>query len=135
MTERTEEQKIFHEPIKVVFGGKEFEIEPLVIKESRVWRAKVWEVMVELPKTTKVSSTEPDKFEAALNSMLISTPNTVIDLFFAYAKNLNREEIEGIATETEMAIAWQKVAELAFPLLPGLVKTIAMAAPPKTKPQ
>jgi len=135
MAERTEEQKIFHEPIKVVFGGKEFEVEPLTIKDSRVWRAKVWEVMVELPKTTKVSSAEPDKFEAALKSMLVSTPDTVIDLFFAYAKNLNREEIEGIATETEMAIAWQKVAELAFPLLPGLVKTIGMAAPPKTKPQ
>ena len=135
MAERTEEQKLFHDPIKIVFGCKEFEVKPLVIKESRAWRAKVWKVMVELPKTTKVSSAEPDKFEAAIKSMLVSTPDTVIDLFFDYAKDLNREEIEGIATETEMAIAWQQVAELAFPLLPGLVKTMGMAAPPKTKPQ
>lgn len=131
MQKRTEDQKLFHDPIVVKFGGKEFKVKPLVIKESRPWREEVWKVLVELPKVTKVSSAVPDKFEAAMKSMLISIPDTVVDLFFKYARELNRDEIEGIATDAEMAAAWKQVAELAFPLQQGLMGTMGMMAPPK----
>lgn len=131
MPGRTEEEKILQAPIIVTFGGKDYEVKPLVIKESRAWRQKVWEIMVELPKTTKVSSAEPDKFEAALKSMLVSMPDQIVDLFFDYARDLPREEIEEIATDIEMAKAWQQVAEVAFPLLPGLVRTMRGVVPPR----
>ena len=135
MEKRTEEQKIFHDPIVVKFGGKEFEVNPLVIKDSRAWRKKVWEVIVKLPQTTKVSSAQPDKFEAAMESMLVSIPDTVVDLFFDYARGLDKEEIEGIATDAEMAVAWKQVTEIAFPLMQGLMGTMGMMTPPTKKPQ
>lgn len=135
MAERTEEQKIFHEPIIVIFGGKKFEVDPLVIKESRAWRQKVLEVLTELPKLTKASSDKPEEFNAAIESLLITMPDIVVDLFFSYAKNLPREEIEEIATDSEMATAWQQITELAFPLLQGLVRTMRKMTPPEIKPQ
>ena len=126
--ERTEEQKLAQVPVTVVFGGKEYLIRPLVIKESREWRQKVIKVLTELPQFTKVTSDDPKKFNSALESLLITMPDTVVDLFFSYAKDLNREEIESIATDSEMAIAWDKVVELAFPLLQGLVRTMSKMA-------
>jgi len=53
--------------------------------------------------------------------MLVEMPDKVIDLFFAYAKDLNREEIEAVATDSEMARAFEKVVEMAFPLARSLV--------------
>lgn len=125
---RTEEQKLIQEPVKVVFGGKEFPVKPLVIKESRAWRQRVISVLTELPQLTKMTSDDVGKFSSALESLLVTMPDTVIDLFFSYAKDLDREEIESIASDSEMAVAWDKVVELAFPLLQGLVKTVGKMA-------
>jgi hypothetical protein len=126
---RTEEQKLTQSPVMVIFGGKEYPLRPLVIKESREWRQKVISLMTALPPLTKVTSDEPDKFKSAIEELLITMPDTVVDLFFAYARDLNREEIEAVATDSEMAVAWEKVVQLAFPLLQGLVKTMAQMAP------
>jgi hypothetical protein len=123
--ERTEEQKVAQVPVTVIFGGKQFEIKPLVIKESREWRQKVIKVLSELPQLTQVTSEDKEKFDSALSTLLITMPDTVVNLFFEYAKDLNREEIENVATDSEMALAWEKVVQLAFPLLQGLVKTMA----------
>jgi len=128
---RTDEQKIFHESITVVFGGREYGVEPLVIKESRAWRQKVLNVLTELPKLTKASSDKPEEFNTAIESLLITMPDTVVDLFFSYARDLPREEIEAIATDSEMATAWQQISEIAFPLLQGLVRTMGRMVPPK----
>ena len=38
---RTEEEKLCKAAIVVVLGGKEYQIEPLVIRDSRVWRGQV----------------------------------------------------------------------------------------------
>jgi len=135
MAERTEEQKIFHDPIMVILGGKEYEIKPLPIKDSRIFRQKVWDIMIELPKVTGVQSDEGDKFEAALKSMLVSMPDQIVDLFFLYARELPREDIEAIATDSEMAVAWQQVMSIAFPLLPGLVTSMGRMAPPAAQSQ
>lgn len=125
---RTEEQKIAQVPVTVIFGGKPYEIRPLVIKESRTWRQKVIKVLSELPQLTQVTSEDKEKFNSALETLLVTMPDTVVELFFEYAKDLNREEIENVATDSEMAAAWEKVVELAFPLLRGLVKTMAKMA-------
>lgn len=127
---RTEEQKLFHDPIKVMFGGKEYEVKPLPIGKSRIWRHKVWDILVELPKVSRVQSNEGDKFENALNRMLVSMPDEMIDLIFEYAEDLPREEIEAIATDAEMVVAWGQISELGFPLLGGLVKTMGRLIPP-----
>ena len=128
MEQRTEDQKLTQAPVVVVFGGKEYKLRILTIKESREWRQQTIKTFNELPQYTKVTSDDPNKFNSALESLLITMPDTVVDLFFAYAKDLDRKEIETVATDQEMYLAWEKVVELSFPLLRGLVQTMSKMA-------
>ena len=121
--ERTEEQKVFQEPLKVILGGDEHNIRPLVIKESREWRQKVAAVYSKLPSYMQATSDKPKEFEAAISAMFTEMPDMVINLFFAYAKDLDRDAIEGIATDDEVAKAFEQVMEYAFPLSRSLVGT------------
>ena len=125
---RTEEDKLTQAPVFVFFGDKEYPLRPLVIKESRAWRQEVIKALSQLPQLTQVTSEDKEKFDSALSTLLVTMPDTVVDLFFLYAKDLNRDEIEQAATDTEMAAAWEKVVNLAFPLLQGLVKTMSKMA-------
>ena len=56
--------------------------------------------------------------------MLVEVPELVVDLFFGYAKSLNREEIEGIATDAEIAKAFEEVAAVTFPLAGSLTRVL-----------
>jgi len=116
MEQRSEEQKVFQEPIKVILGGREYDVKPLVIKYSRPWRKKVIDLVATLPKYAQVDTNKPDEFEQAIKLLMVECQDAIIDLFFEYANELDREEIEEIATEAEIAIAFQLVMALAFPL-------------------
>ena len=132
MAERTEDQKVFQEPIEVMLGGKKWAIKPLVIKYSRPWRKKVVDLIAELPKYTEVDTSKPDDFAKSLKMLMVESQDMVIDLFFEYAKDLDRNEIEGTATEKEISDAFEAVMTLAFPLSQTLP---AVMGPPKKKPQ
>ncbi len=121
--ERTEEQKLCHDPITVILGGKSYDLPPLTIKESRVWRAKLVEVLRTLPQKLK----ETDSVDFNLGMIFLTTPDMATDLFFAYAKSLDREKIEAEAYEDELALAFEKVLEYARPL--GLTKSLTAAIP------
>ncbi len=125
---RTEEEKLIQAPIIVTFGGKPYEVKPLVIKESRAWRQAVVKVLAALPRYAAVTTDKAPDFEAALNAMLVDMPDTVVNLFFQYAKGLNREEVEAIATDAEMAKGFEQVVEVAFPLARSLVRTMTSLA-------
>ena len=119
MTSRSENDIVTKAPIVVSLGNKEYDIAPLVIKEARAWRVKVVEVLASLPSLEDTADT-PENFDAALKLLLVTMQDTVLDLFFEYAKELDREEIEGIATEDEVADAFSRVIEVAFPLARSL---------------
>lgn len=118
---RTEDEKILRSPIVVIFGGKEYTIAPLVIRDSRKWRTELTNLIASSLAYAQVTSDSPDAFRDALNAMLVTMPDVVIDLLFQYAKDLDREEIEGIATDDEMAKAFGQLVQLAFPLAHSLV--------------
>jgi hypothetical protein len=124
MSERTEEQKVFSDPIRVKLGGRDYEIRPLVIRQSREWRKKLASAMADLPQYMGVDASNPDKFSEALNAMMVALPDQVVDLFFEYAKDLPREEIEDAATDDEIAKAFGEVIKLAFPLAGSLTQAI-----------
>ena len=113
---RTEDQIVSQAPILVSFGGTEYQIRPLVIKESREWRQKLAKMMGELSPVVNVTTDTPEKFQEAMNSLLVTMPDTVVDLVFAYGKDLSRDEIEAVATDAEMAKAFESILEVAFPL-------------------
>jgi len=68
---RTEEEKITQSPISVMLGGKKYYIKPLVIRDSRVWRQEIANVLSSLPGYTKVTTDVLDLFEKALKAMLV----------------------------------------------------------------
>ena len=113
---RSEDQIVSQAPILVYFGGKEYQIKPLVIRESREWRQKLAKMMGELSPVVNVTTDTPEKFQEAMNSLLVTMPDTVVDLVFAYGKDLPRDEIEAVATDAEMAKAFEGILEVAFPL-------------------
>jgi uroporphyrinogen-III decarboxylase len=113
---RSEEQIVSQAPILVSFGGKEYQIRLLVIKESREWRQKLAKMMGELSPVINTTTDTPEKFQEAMNSLLVTMPDTVVDLVFAYGKDLPRDEIEAVATDAEMAKAFESILEVAFPL-------------------
>ena len=124
METRTEEQKIVQAPITVILGGKEYDIKPLVIRESREWRNKFIEFVAPLTRLAGVTTETPDDFEAALKNMMVTMPDKVIGLFFDYAKELDRDKIEGEATDAELAKAFEEVIKVAFPLAESLPKAM-----------
>ncbi len=124
MTKRTEEEKLAQASIVVILGGKEYKIAPLVIRDSREWRKKVVTSLSSLPQYTRVTADDVELFGKAINAMLVVMPDQVIDLFFAYARGLNRQDIENVATDAEMAKAFEQVVEIAFPLASSLVGTM-----------
>ena len=113
---RSEDQVVSQAPILVSFGGTEYQIRPLVIKESREWRQKLAKMMGELSPVVNVTTDTPEKFQEAMNSLLVTMPDTVVDLVFAYGKELPRDEIEAVTTDAEMAKAFEGILEVAFPL-------------------
>ena len=117
---RTEEEKLVQAPIVLVLGGAKYEVRPLVIKESREWREKLAALISSLPQYVNVTTDAPDQFGDAVSAILVTMPDAVVDLVFLYAKDLNREEIEAVATDAEVATAFEQIVEVAFPLAKGL---------------
>jgi len=122
---RTEEQKVSQANIEVILGGKKYEIAPQVIRDSREWRKKVIALIAPLPSLVNITMDEPEDFERALTQMMVIMPDQVLDIFFEYAKDLDREEIEDVATDAEISQAFLEVVELAFPLAQSLPKAMS----------
>ena len=116
---RSDDQIVTQAPILVSFGGKEYQIKPLVIKESREWRRKFAGILGQLPLFNAADT--PDKFQKIINGMFMDVPDSVIDLIFEYVKDLPRDEIEAVATDAEMAKAFESIIEVAFPLARSMV--------------
>ena len=129
--ERTEEEKLTQAGFKVILGGKEYSIAPLVIRDSREWRKKVIALVSPLPTLATTSLDSPEGFEQALSSMLLEMPNEVIDLFFEYAKDLKRPNFEAVTTDAEMAKAFMEVIAFAFPLADSPAEVLRRLYPKK----
>ncbi len=124
MRKRTEDEIVTRASIEVILGGKTFKIAPLVIRDSRGWRKKVVSLIAPLPALVKVTMDDEEDFGNVLTTMMVTNPDQVLDLFFEYAKELDREEIESIATDDEMAVAFQEVIKVAFPLAASPMKVM-----------
>ena len=122
--ERTEEQKVTSSPITVILGGESYEIKPLVIRESRRWRTQVVEALSVIPGYARATTDDTELFTNALNAMLVQMPDKVLDLFFDYAPDLDRDHIESVANDSEVAEAFEQVVSIAFPLAQSLVGTM-----------
>lgn len=124
MPGRSEEQKIYQEGVKVVLGGKEYEVRPLKLREEREWRQKLADLVASLPQYANITTDNPEKFGGAIKVLMVNLPDQVVDLFFAYAKDLDRKAIEELSTGVEVAEAFKAVMTLAFPLPQALTEAM-----------
>jgi hypothetical protein len=128
-TKRTEEDKVFQNEILIILGGKEYKIKPLVIKQSRKWRANFAKLLGDLQQYAEITTVTPDKFEDAIKTILVAMPDKIVDLVFEYAPGLNREEIENNATDAEMAKVFEQIIEVALPLARSLTGAMNKLSP------
>jgi len=122
---RTDEEKLLQDYITVNLGGKEYEIKPLVIRDSREWRKKLFKLLSSLPKYATIETNDTSAFETAVSGIVNEMSDDMINLFFEYAKDLDRDEIETNATEDELSKAMDKILEVALPLVRSLTKSMA----------
>ena len=125
---RTEEAILAHDGFEVILGGKKYEIAPLVIREAREWRKAYAEASAGMFGLVAGTLEKAEDFQPIYKDMLTKMPDQTIDLFFQYAKDLDREEIEGTANEHEIADAFAVLVEFALPLSKSLAKAMGRTA-------
>jgi len=138
---RTEEQKITQEPIAAKIGGKEYSIPLLKIRQSKEWKKKWWdaingsggyrEAMLKIDTIRKGDASTEEVLEAlnkGFHSLLIEQAESVIDLVVDYIERsgceLTREFIEAEATEADVAVLWEQINEVSFPLVTSLANAM-----------
>ena len=149
---RTEDQIVAGEPLRVTLGGKQYEIKPLKINAQYRWRKRAFAALEGISKDIKLKRpllsflTNYDETAALITSLrvaLVIAPRKAADLFFDYAKNLPRTQIEQEATETELMHGFWVVWKLGFPFfelastalaLSRVVQQKSQSAPPTNSP-
>lgn len=127
--ERTEEDIVTQAGIKVILGGKEHIIAPLPIRYSREWRKKAMPLLSHLFQYSRLAPTgkieDTRKLEEAFTELFTTKTDEILDSFFEFARDLDREEIEKVATDGEVILAFMEVFDVFVAPLSGVV--------PKTK--
>ena len=126
--ERSEEDKLTQKALTVTLGGKDFKIAPLVIKYSRDWRKKSMPLITFL---IQYSRKDEDDMEDGIQELFGEKTDEIIESFFEYARDLDRDEIEGIATDGEIITAFMEV----FNAFVSPLSEPAMKAPVKRRSQ
>ena len=123
--DRDEEDILLQRPLDVTLAGKPYTIKLLPIRAQAEWRKKVVSLLSGFLAMSEISTDNPEEFETALASILIDTPEKMLDLFFEYARELDRDEIENTATGAEVAVAFKKIVAVVLP--PPLVTALTGA--------
>jgi len=126
---RTEEDILLQRPIEVTLAGKSYEIALLPIRAQAAWRRKIVPLYTEFLGLSEVDSDDPEAFRAGMMRVLAGGPDDLIDLFFEYAVDLDKDEILDTATEWEVAEALRQIVAVVIPapLLESLRGTLGRA--------
>jgi len=123
--ERTETEKVLQTPIKVGLGVKEFEIKPLPVKYALPWCGKVVGLLKDIPAyAEKIDKNDLASLGDVLQCLMAGNPALIVDLFFEYARDIDRSEIEEVATSAEIVAGFEGVLSLELPLLGSVGRTI-----------
>ncbi len=126
---RTEEEKLTQAPIMVTLGGKGYNIAPLVMKYSREWRKNALPLITYLVEYARKND---EQGLDAIGEFFTTKTDEIIESFFEYARELNREEIEGIALDGEIITAFMEVFHaFVSPLSKAAKKTPPKKASPR----
>lgn len=126
---RTEEQILTQAPIKVMFGEVEYDIKPLRILKAREWRVTLIEKLKDVMGQLSGQAEGEKQLMSALGYVLVQFPETLAELVFAYAEYLPQDKILEEATEEQMAKAFGKILQVAFPFQ-GELRTMMQVLTP-----
>ncbi len=121
-TDRSEADIIAQTPITVRLGDQDHEVKLLVARDSRKWRAETAKLLSKLPEYADIDTEDRGKFSKGMSALLVNMPDQVIDLFFLYARDLKRKEIEAVATDAQLCRGFEQVAAVAFPFVSAVTK-------------
>jgi hypothetical protein len=117
---RTEDQICRKAPIEITLGENKYSIKPLNILRQQEWRKKLDQELAEIVSTFNKQD-DGNQTIQGLTAALIRFPEKIVALVFAYAPDLPQEEVlASEATEEQMAHAFGKIMEVAYPYLPQL---------------
>jgi len=106
-------------------GGQPIKVKLLHMAEAAAWREEFSKAFGGIALMGEVTSENPTEYNSAIHTILVTMPGKVIDLFFLYAKDLKREEVEKVAYDYEIAEAFKVISKVSFtPLAGSLVQTI-----------
>lgn len=128
--DRTEDDIIAHEPIKLKLGKKEFGAPPLALRKGKDWRQKVADALNELATGALSSAMTPDAFMKGLTVAFFSFPDKVLELLIAYSPEMLGSEKEWLmenATDEEVVVAFSRVLVVAYPYF-SLLGSMKIAA-------
>lgn len=129
--DRTEEDKIIQAPVTVKLGGVDYSIPPLPIKYSLPWVKKVSKILMGVVSLENVTSDNEEAFADAFGEIMVSRPEQLIDLFFEYARELDKDAICEVASSAEIVCAFEEVLSFERPLF-GMVLRAFQAATPES---
>lgn len=120
MEERTQTDKIIGASITVTLGGAEYNIRPLPVRPNREWLRKYRRMIEENGARAgiKFDAENYSEFSAAMADIMTGGDfDRIADLFFEYAQDLPREQIEESASSIEVLNAFSELLLLANPML------------------
>ena len=120
MLDRTEEQILAQDPIELKLGDKTYPVKVLTIKKARQWRKVMIEEVQKIALIASGEAGTQEAFLGGLGFMFLDFPEKMADLVFSYADELDRDLIEGTATEEQLCKAFGKIVEVAFPFVQEL---------------
>lgn len=124
-------------------GNKDYEIQPLPIKESREWREKFQKPFREIIAAFRVAGNvevtdgaEVASLLTAFSGILLGSTDKLIDMLFEYSSPLSadRDHIEANATNAEAISAFVEVLKLAYPFSAMFSLTRALTGNIQTGP-
>lgn len=123
MQERTEDQMLSREPLKLLLAGKEHQIPILSRRKARAWREQLAEKMKEMG-TVGVSL-------SAMGTAFVAFPDKVAELVGAYSPEKITNEVLEDSTDEELLLAFSAMVSVSFPFarLLSLMKQISQATP------
>lgn len=125
---RTEEEILGKLPIEIKLGEKTYKIVPLPIRKGMEWRKRLHTEIAGALESFSQPAAAPG-FATGLAAALLQFPEKLIELIFLYAPDLPQEEVLDTATDEQIAFAFAKVIQVAYPFLAQLgTLTTAMRA-------
>lgn len=122
LTPRPDAEQVSRAPYTIALGKQTYQLQPLTIRASKVWKAQLREVVGDLLDTANASADNLSDVVEQLERVLMSSDDMMLDLLEAYEPRIkdDRDAIEDSATALQAYTALMQIIRVEFPFLGSL---------------